>query len=167
MDGRGMGELVWSLRYDEPILVVAARQPWGRLVPEFSAFWITVPLAVLMAFIAFLHRRVFPQNAAVNVKTGRVIADPPPHRIVGSQRCVVYLRSGQRSLEVSIAQVNPRRVLLEWEPRHLVMATLGHGNTSITVTRYSSNADNDITGYVEGVPYDGDVNEWGPFLARP
>ncbi len=53
-------ESMWSLWSDEPLLEVLEKQPWGStLVPEFSPFWITVPLAVVMGLLGFVSARFF------------------------------------------------------------------------------------------------------------
>ena len=48
---------VWSLWSSDPLLVVIARQPWSKLMPRFSAFWITIPLGILMFLLIFVKTK--------------------------------------------------------------------------------------------------------------
>lgn len=48
---------IWNLGHSEPIFVVAARQPWGHLVPSFSPYYVTVPVGLLMWALTWYGQR--------------------------------------------------------------------------------------------------------------
>lgn len=119
--------------------------------------------AILVATITWIynsprigHRALFEANDR-NLAAPTVDAVASPLEI-SRQQGQTLIRRGDFSQTATISRVNARRVVINWEPKASVSASIGSSGTSIVFSRYSRDTEApELSCTFEVIEYDRDI----------